>query len=96
MNITGKVSVTIDWEQESEIIREIVRADYNRLLNDCVELMAKDDLEDFQKEDLMNNLESMKGFLKTLEFYSVHEDHQAWLNKFYSDITPELKEKIGA
>lgn len=94
MNITGNVTVQIDWEQEGGIIREIVRADYVRLLNDCVALMMQPDLEEYQKEDLVNNIEFMRGFVKTLEYYSVYEDHQAWLNKV-SGISPELNEKIS-
>lgn len=88
MNITGSVTVQIDWEQESEIIRKILRADYARLLNDCVQLMQMKDLEGYQKEDLMNNIESMRGFLKTLEYYTYLPDHEAWL-KTIGDIPQE-------
>ncbi len=94
MNITGNVTVQIDWEQESEIIRQILRADYCRLANDCVRLMQMEDLEDYQKEDLMNNIESMQGFLKTLEYYTYLPDHEAWLNEV-SGISPELQDKIS-
>jgi hypothetical protein len=57
------------------IFRDILVEDYIRLCNDIKDLEAKfDELESWEREDLVNNKYYRKGFKKILRYYLTRDE----------------------
>lgn len=91
MIIKGSVAVELDWEQEQEVIVQILKKDYMSLQTDTVALRNKfSSLEDYEKEDYFNNIKTLKAIEGVLEHYMPYSEHKEWMNANH----PALKEPL--
>lgn len=86
MLFSATTNVYLTQEQQLKAVVTILQNDYNTVLNDATALMRKDNLEDFEAEDLEYDIQVMKSIIKLLEYYMEHSEFQEWISLYNFDV----------
>lgn len=81
MNIKGIAEIMLDWEQERDVLVSILKKDYVSLRKDTIELRNNfSNLEDFEKQDYLYNVQTLKAIETVLEHYTPYFEHKEWMS----------------
>lgn len=81
IRIKAEVSLPIELpiEQAEEVVVQVLKDDYDRLNTDIMRLKMKDNLENFQKEDLRRDIEVRDAVRTLLSYYMVNTDFEMFM-----------------
>lgn len=79
MHINANIDVHLDEEQADEVVVQILKKDYVRIYDDHQTLTSRDDLQDYEKED-MAHLDAYLSAIETLlKYYTYIRDAEEFL-----------------
>lgn len=80
MHINANIDVHLDEEQADEVVVQILKKDYVRIYDDHQTLASRDDLQDYEKED-MAHLDAYLSAIETLlKYYMYIGDAEEFLS----------------
>jgi hypothetical protein len=80
MHINANIDVHLDEEQADEVVVQILKKDYARIYDDHQTLSSRDDLQDYEKED-MAHLDAYLSAIETLlKYYMYIADAEEFLS----------------
>jgi hypothetical protein len=80
MHINANIDVHLDEEQADEVVVQILKKDYARIYDDHQALSSRDDLQDYEKED-MAHLDAYLSAIETLlKYYTYIGDAEEFLS----------------
>jgi hypothetical protein len=80
MHINANIDVHLDEEQADEVVVQILKKDYVRIYDDHQTLASRDDLQDYEKED-MAHLDAYLSAIETLlKYYTYIGDAEEFLS----------------
>jgi hypothetical protein len=79
MHINANIDVHLDEEQADEVVVQILKKDYVRIYDDHQTLASRDDLQDYEKED-MAHLDAYLSAIETLlKYYTYIGDAEEFI-----------------
>lgn len=79
MHISANIDVHLDEEQADEVVVQILKKDYVRIYDDHQTLTSRDDLQDYEKED-MAHLDAYLSAIETLlKYYTYVGDAEEFI-----------------
>jgi len=79
MHINANINVHLDEEQADEVVVQILKKDYVRIYDDHQTLASRDDLQDYEKED-MAHLDAYLSAIETLlKYYTYIGDAEEFI-----------------
>ena len=80
MHINANIDVHLDEEQADEVVVQILKKDYVRIYDDHQTLASRDDLQDYEKED-MAHLDAYLSAIETLlKYYTYIGDAEEFIS----------------
>jgi hypothetical protein len=69
-------TIELSYEQKESIIQDVLMDDFENLSREIAELSARDDLKEFEQEDLEDMIKYRKAMKRLLRYYMarVHAD----------------------
>jgi hypothetical protein len=80
MHINANIDVHLNEEQADEVVVQILKKDYVRIYDEHQALSSRDDLQDYEKED-MTHLDAYLSAIETLlKYYTYIGDAEEFLS----------------
>jgi hypothetical protein len=79
MHINANIDVHLDEEQADEVVVQILKKDYVRIYDDHQTLASRDDLQDYEKEDLAHLDAYLSAIETLLKYYTYIGDAEEFL-----------------
>ena len=80
MHISANIDVHLDEEQADEVVVQILKKDYVRIYDDHQTLASRDDLQDYEKEDLAHLDAYLSAIETLLKYYTYIGDAEEFLS----------------
>lgn len=79
MHINANIDVHLDEEQADEVVVQILKKDYVRIYDDHQTLASRDDLQDYEKEDLAHLDAYLSAIETLLKYYTYIGDAEEFI-----------------
>lgn len=80
------MKLEINDDLADEIIRQVLRRQYESLCHSIKSLENRLDLAFYEESDLKDNIMYARAIRTTLEYFSEHADHQRWLQSVEDEL----------
>ena len=80
MHISANIDVHLDEEQADEVVVQILKKDYARIYTDFQGLASRDDLQDYEKEDMAHYDAYLSAIETLLKYYTYIGDAEEFLS----------------
>ena len=80
MHINANIDVHLDEEQADEVVVQILKKDYVRIYDDHQTLASRDDLQDYEKEDLAHLDAYLSAIETLLKYYTYIGDAEEFIS----------------
>lgn len=77
----SKLNISMPLDIMDDIVKAYLRDQVLKFEQDIMNLIGKEDLETYEKQDLKDWIEYREGHLKVLEYLTVDVEHRAWMKK---------------
>ena len=79
-------TIVLGYEQKESIVQEVLMDDFEGMCRDIAQLSARDDLEDFEREDLKDYKKNRKAMKRLLRYYMVRAEADEFIASVEGDI----------
>ena len=79
MHINANIDVHLDDEQADEVVVQILKRDYTRIYDDHQLLASRDDLQDYEKEDMADLNTYLSAIETLLKYYMYIADAEEFI-----------------
>lgn len=80
------MKLEINDDLADEIVRQVLRQQYESLCHSIKNLESRHDLADYEEQDLKDNIMYARAIRTTVEYFSLHDDHQRWLQSVEDEL----------